>query len=196
MPILPWLRNPQALYHRLRYYVWEKMNPGAPWLCPGTVAFCRSHLTKQSKVLEYGSGRSTRWFAERVASIISVEHNTEWHGIVSKKLAGLDNVDYRLVPLSHPESEPEQAAYDPLPPYVSVASEIADGSLNLVVVDGHYRSHCIRCAAAKIAPGGWLLVDDVNFWPSIASIPAPAGWSIADDSTNGIKRCIIWQRPA
>jgi predicted O-methyltransferase YrrM len=190
-----WLTHPWALLLRLRYYVWEKMHPDYPWMCPGTVEFCAARLTKSMRVLEFGSGRSTTWFAQRVEHLTSVENRADWHGVISERLRTLQatNVDYRLIPLEHPEAEAEHAECEPMVAYVRVADEFADGSLDLVIVDGHYRNHCIRRVASKIKAGGYLLVDDVNFWEAVEQIPVPATWKIVDDSTNGLKRCIIWQ---
>jgi hypothetical protein len=195
MAIRFWLTRPRLLAHRVRFWVWERLNPDKPWLCPGTVAFCQAHLTGAMRGLEFGSGRSTRWFAGRVGHLTSVEHNRGWYERVKQDLAaaGVANVDYRHVPLDHPEAEPERAEYHPPPAYVAVADEFPDRSLGLVVVDGHYRTHCVRRAIPKVAPGGYLLVDDINLWPSPAALPVPADWRVADDSTNGVKRCIIWQ---
>jgi predicted O-methyltransferase YrrM len=190
-----WVTRPKLAIARVRCWLWERANPNMPWLCPGTIEFCRTHLTKSMKALEFGSGRSTHWFAGLVGHLISVEHNAEWHRIVAKQIADarLANVDYRLVPLSHPESEGERPDYAPMPDYVTVADALADRSLDFAVVDGHYRTHCVRHVVPKMAPGGYLLVDDINFWPSPASLPIPADWRIVDDSTDGIKRCIVWQ---
>jgi predicted O-methyltransferase YrrM len=195
MAIRFWLTRPRLLIHRLRFWVWERLNPDKPWLCPGTVAFCQAHLTQSMRALEFGSGRSTRWFAARVGHLTSIEHNPGWYERVKQDLtaAGVGNVDYRHVPLDHPEQEGEREEYHPVPSYVAVADDFADGSLGFVVVDGHYRTHCVRRAVPKIGPGGYLLVDDVNLWPSPAALPVPADWRIVDDSTNGIKRCVIWQ---
>lgn len=197
MLIYLWLTRPRAALARVRYWAWERRNPDKPWLCPGTIAFCQSRLSTSMRAMEFGSGRSTRWFSTLIGRLISVEHNPQWYGQVKRQLdeAGVANVDYRLVPLEHPLSSPEQADYDPLPAYVAVADGVPDGSLNLAVVDGHYRTHCVRHLVPKIAPGGYLLVDDVNRWPSPESLPVPADWCVADDSTNGVKRCIVWQAP-
>ena len=70
---------------------------------------------------------------------------------------------------------------------------IPDRSLGFAVVDGHYRTHCVRHLVPKMAPGGFLLVDDVDMWPSVESLPIPPNWRVADDSTNDIKRCVVWQ---
>ena len=190
-----WLRHPLLLLTRLRYFAWEKLNPDKPWLCPGTVRFCADHLNRSMCLLEYGSGRSTPWFAQRVGHLTSVENQADWHAEISRRLRGLQvtNVDYRLVPLEHPEHEAEHVECDPMAAYVRVADKFADGSLDMAIVDGHYRNHCIRRVTPKLKAGGYLLVDDVNFWPAIEVLPVPRTWEIVDDSTNGLKRCLIWQ---
>ena len=180
---------------RARYWIWERANPEKPWLCPGTIQYCEAHLSKTMLALEFGSGRSTRWLSTLVGHLVSVEHNSDWYAIVRKQLvdASISTVDYRFIPLNHPESEAERTEYNPVPDYVAVADEMKDQSLNLAVVDGHYRTCCVKHLIPKIAPGGYLLVDDINLWPSLDALPVPASWPIVDDSNNGIKRCIIWQ---
>jgi predicted O-methyltransferase YrrM len=195
MNIRFWLTHPRLMMHRWRYFMWQTLHPSMPWLCPGTVEFCARHIDRSMRALEFGSGRSTSWFAERLSQLTSVEHDSRWYQQVKGRLAtlGLTNVDYRYVPLDHPEPEGEHAEYDPVPAYVRVADDLPDRSLDLVIADGHYRTHCIRHSVPKIKPGGYLLVDDVNFWQSVKQIPVPADWKIVDESTNGLKTCIIWQ---
>jgi predicted O-methyltransferase YrrM len=195
MNIRFWVRHPWLIFSRIRYWLWEKRNSDKPWLCPGTVRFCETRLNKSMTALEFGSGRSTPWFAARVGHLISVEHNSAWHQQIRQQIetAAITNVDYRLVPLNHPEAEGEHPKYDPEPDYVAAIDQFPDASLDFVVVDGHYRTHCIRHALPKIKPGGYLLVDDINLWPSVDVFQIPKQWRIADDSTNGLKRCIIWQ---
>jgi hypothetical protein len=198
MAIWFWLARPRMALARLRYWWWERRHPDLPWLCPGTIAFCQSHLTTAMTALEFGSGRSTRWFAARVGNLISVEHNADWYKVVKQQLAetAIGNVDYRLILLNHPEAEPERADYSPVPDYVAQADLVPDSGLGFAVVDGHYRTHCVRHLVPKIQPGGFLLVDDINLWPSPAVLPIPESWRVADDSSNGVKRCIVWQAPA
>lgn len=195
MAVWFWVRRPGRLLHRLRYWAWERMNPDKPWMCPGTIAFCQNHLSPSMRAVEFGSGRSTLWFSKLVGRLTSVEHDAKWHEQVQLLLAenNAANVTYLHVPLDHPASQPEQDDYSPTPKYVAVADGFADGSLGFAVVDGHYRTHCVRHLVPKMAPGGLLLVDDVNMWPSVESLPVPASWPVVDDSTNGVKRCVIWR---
>jgi len=191
-----WVRRPHLIVARIRYWLWEQANPDQPWFCPGAVLFCEGILTQSMQVLEFGSGRSTLWFAHRVGRIASVEHSPLWFGRVESAIARnqLKNVDYRFVPLDHSETEPEQESYDHLPKYVSVLDTFPNQSLDLVLVDGHYRTACIRQCTPKVKPGGFLLVDDVDIWGGVERVPTGSAWSLVHESTNGLKSTAVWQR--
>lgn len=195
MNLRHWIRHPREAIIRLRYYAWEKLHPDCPWLCPGTVRFCAQHLNQSMTGLEFGSGRSTLWFARRMARLTSVENDVVWHAKVAKWLAAahVTNVDYRLVPLDLSNNESDRGGDTSTPAYVRVADDIPDRSLDLVIIDGYYRPECIRRTTPKLKPGGLFLVDDVNFWPSLEAVSVPAEWTIVDDSTNGLKRGVIWR---
>jgi hypothetical protein len=190
-----WLSHPQQIGARISYWVWEKRNPDKPWLCPGTIHFCEQYFNRSAHGVEFGSGRSTRWFSKLTSNLTSIEHSKQWYNQVQQKLKedGINNVDYRFIPLEHPQSEPEKQVYEPLPSYVAVLNEFDDKSLDFVIVDGHYRTNCIQQSISKIRSGGYLLVDDIGLWPSLESMPIPSSWKVVDDSNNGVKRCVIWQ---
>lgn len=192
-----YLRHPLRLLPRLGVWMWERRHPHAPWLCPGTIRFCEERLRPPMAGLEFGSGRSTVWLAARLGTLTSVEHARDWHARVVASLvtAAVHNVDLRLVPLDHPDRAPEQERYDPTPRYVALADALPDASLDVVLIDGHYRTACIRHAIPKLRCGGFLIVDDVDMWPTREAVPVPADWSCVDESRNGLKRAAIWMKP-
>ena len=57
-----------------------------PWLVKDSIKFLESILTRDSIVLETGSGNSTVWFAERVKKVISFEHDKVWYDKTKKIL--------------------------------------------------------------------------------------------------------------
>jgi hypothetical protein len=197
MTIWHWVRRPRRAIARLCYWLWEKRNPDAPWLTPGAVRFCEAVLSPAMRAWEFGSGRSTSWFASRVGHLVSIEHDSAWYATVRERLtaAGVKNVDYRLIPLDHSRGEPERPTYDPLPRYIGTITAEPDASLALVVVDGHYRTNCVRESLPKIQPGGLLLIDDLNLWPRREDLPIPGDWPQVHESTNGLKRTGLWRRP-
>lgn len=190
-------RNPGKLLHRVRYWAWERLHPDAPWLTPGAVAFLGENLRPDMTGIEWGSGRSTRWYAARLRGLMSVEHHRGWYERVKADLdtPGASHVDYRHIPLSHPEHEGTVAHYEPMPPYVSVVREFPENSLGLAVVDGHYRQACVREALPRLAPGGLLLVDDTSVLASLDEWGVPADWPVVSHTSNGLKTTTVWRKP-
>jgi predicted O-methyltransferase YrrM len=196
MNIRYWTRHPLRFLRRVWYYFYERAHPTEPFVAPGAIRFLDSALPRQGIGLEWGSGRSTQWFARRLRQLVVVEHDQAWYEQVRQQLqqSGIDNVDYRLIPLEHPPQEPTRPVYDPVPRYVALASEFPDDYFDFVEVDGHYRQACARAALAKIKPGGLLLVDDTN-WLPLAEWGVPAAWKIVHQSIKINTVTSIWQRP-
>lgn len=191
-----WLRRPDLIAARLRYWIWERRNSDKPWLTPDAVEFCSNILTPQMQGWEFGSGRSTAWFASRLCRLVSVECDRQWYEVVAARIAaaGLKNVDYRYIPQDDGGAAGEQVAFDHWPKYVESLVLEPDETFHFVVIDGHYRTECIRAAVPKIAPGGFLLIDDIERWPDRAMLPISFDWVQVHESTNGIKRTGIWQK--
>jgi hypothetical protein len=185
--------RPVYLLRRIAYRVYEWRHPGEPWISQRAVAFCDRALRPTMRGVETGSGRSSAWFAARLGHLTSVEHDEAWYGLVREKLQTFSNVDYRFVPLDHPSEAPTRPIYDPLPRYVAVIAEFEDESLDLVIVDGHYRQACIRAAIPKLKPGGWLLVDNTN-WLADAEWGVPSTWPLVHRSSNVMTETSIWQK--
>jgi predicted O-methyltransferase YrrM len=167
---LPYLghRTPRYVYHRTRQLLYERGHPGDPWLTPQSIRLLGPLLRPGDRGVEFGSGRSTIWFAERVAHLTSVEHDAAWHATVSATLRqrGLTNVDYVLAPWA-PDLPGEQSDY------VGTLSRFAEASLDFALIDGAYRDHAARLALPRIKPGGLLIIDNVNwFLPSDSRAPA------------------------
>ncbi len=138
----------------------EKLHPDWPWLTKDAVLLLDQLLNKDDVGLEFGSGRSTMWFARRVKELISIEHDEKWFNWVSKKLQenNLNNVRYNL------KSESE---------YLDIFKEIKDGSLDFILVDGLKRDEAAILSLAKIKTGGLLIIDNINwFIPSNSYSPS------------------------
>ena len=120
--------------------------------------------------LEYGSGRSTIWFARRTQRLVSIETDLRWYQNVQSLIfqTGLyGRVRYLYIPAD------EANAYDPhRSSYLGVAEELPRQSLDYVLVDGLYRDECAIRMPALLKPGGLLIVDNINlFLPSRSRSP-------------------------
>ena len=103
-------------------------------------------LTADMNLVEFGSGQSTAWLAQRTGSVRSIEDNREWHSRVRQNSdqAGLTNVSLDLRPLED---------------YANV-DDIPDESVDFCVVDGAVRGRCVTAIIPKIKPGGWVYLDN------------------------------------
>ena len=190
------LADPVRAVRLAAYKVYTLRHPDEPWLAQGAVRFCDEHLNRAGAGLEWGSGRSTAWFGRRLGSLLSIEYDEGWQAEVARRLKaqGLDRVECRYVPLDHGRDEPTPARYEVTPRYVRVAEEFADGTLDFVVVDGHYRQACIAAALPKLRGGGLLLVDNTDRMPP-AEWGVPADWPVAHRSRNVMTETTIWRKP-
>ena len=96
-PVRHW--TPRYIKNRIALEIWGKRNPNAPWLTRDAIRLLDDYLEPSHVCLEWGSGRSTRWFAGRVAHITSVESDPSWYARVESVLsaARVSNVDHRLI---------------------------------------------------------------------------------------------------
>ncbi|MFC0003694.1 O-methyltransferase [Micromonospora siamensis] len=153
----------------------RRSHPGTPWLTPRAIEILDGVLLKTDRGLEFGSGGSTLWFANRLQRLVSVEHDQSWHDLVSRQLKeqAVHNVDYIFAPQDVSEELGNESEY------ARTALRFADGSLQFVLVDGVYRDHCTRLVLSKIAPGGALVIDNVN-WCLPSDSRAPGSRRPAD----------------
>src|SRR3954467_8450820 len=92
--------TPRYLYHRIHWKFYEAKNPGAPWINQQAIEILKTLLLKTDRGIEWGSGRSTMWFAQRLGHLTSVENDAAWHARVKGDLERekVGNVEYLLRP--------------------------------------------------------------------------------------------------
>src|SRR6266702_944014 len=148
------------IYHRLGLSLYQWKYPNAPWLVHNMVDILENWLKPTDRGMEWGSGRSTIWFAERVGSLVSVEHSPDWYGRVSAELKqkGLQNDEYYFC-----EDEAD---------YCKVANTFSSESFDFRLVDGVARDNCALAALFLVKPGGIIVVDNCNcYLPSNSRSP-------------------------
>lgn len=146
-----WTRR--YVYDRARQIIDQRRHPSDPWLCRQAVLILQDWLRPSDVMAEFGSGRSTPWFAHRVGHLTSVENDPSWYQRVKPALADLP-VDHRLC-------RDESA-------YVGVARGFQAASLDVALVDGAWRDQCALAMQTALRPGGLLVIDNVNWY-----LPSP-----------------------
>ena len=183
--------------------VYQRTHPDAPWLGQDMVGILQNWLLPDDRGFEWGSGRSTIWFAERTGSLVSVEQNPDWYRWVNTglKARNLKQVEFHLC-----EDERE---------YRRVASKYPSESFDFCLVDGLARDECALAAISLVKPGGIVIVDDCNRYLPTRSRspfsrrpehgPETEQWAAYQDrvkgwrkisTTNGVTDSVLWVKPA
>ena len=147
------------------------LRPERPWISYDAAAELARRIGPATRALEFGSGMSTLWLAQRVGLLVSVEDHAGWHALVSRKLgAAVEKVEYRLAT----KREDYLAA--------------ADGrEFDLILVDGKWRGDCVAVGLEHIAPGGILYLDNADHGAGGSAGDVPQGVALMEEAarTNG-----------
>lgn len=137
-----WLHAPHAyataVLKRFGY------RPRVPWISYSARREIARLIKPDWRMVEFGSGSSTAWFAKHCSFVHSIESDPDWFLRVQAQTRKLANVRCELRPLE---------SYADL-------SEYADGSLAFVFIDGQDRSGCARSALREIQRGGYAYLDN------------------------------------
>ena len=116
-----------------------------PWLTYPAIAFLSSRTNSEMSVFEYGCGSSTLWWARRVNSVVSCEHDETWYRQVSQRIPR--NVDLKHIPLEY------GGAY---------CHEVTKYSaeFDIIIIDGRDRVNCAQKALNALKPHGIIIWDN------------------------------------
>lgn len=120
-------------------------NQPIPWFSYSFIDFIQGRLNKGQRVFEFGSGNSTRYFAEKCAAITSVEHDRAWYELGAKNKPS--NADILYYPLDH-DGE-----------YCRAAQKFTEKQ-DIIIVDGRDRVNCCKQSVEALNQQGVLILDD------------------------------------
>jgi predicted O-methyltransferase YrrM len=133
--------------------------PRLPWIPMSAAHELARQLKPGDRAWEVGSGMSTLWLAPRVGRLTSIEASEEWYsqlkGIIEAE--EIANVDLR---------------YEWAGDRMSDFTELEDGSLDFLLVDGGPRRDCLVKGFDKVRAGGLIYCDN---WEN------PGFWADTDD---------------
>lgn len=156
--------NLTYVFNRIKAGIYWKLNQDKPWLTKLANAYLDKHLTDEMVGLEFGSGRSTIYFSNKLAHLTSVENHEGWHSKIQSKLQskGISNVDYLLKTVN--EKEPDNSTYH------KVANEFTESHFDFILVDGQLRGLCAVNSIDKLKSKGIFVVDNANWYLPCDSI--------------------------
>jgi hypothetical protein len=164
--------TPHYVFNRVMMEVDYLCHPDCPWLTRDAVLLLEQLLCAQDSGFEWGSGRSTLWFARRTQHIVSVEDSPEWYKRIFDRIqqAGLSNVKLVLHETAHLNEEDAEHA-----DYVQAICSFPDESFDYILVDSWARDWCALAAVWKVKTGGILILNNANWYipPPRANLPRP-----------------------
>lgn len=123
-----------------------------PLLTVKSMQYLSGELLKPTtRLLEFGSGGSTLWFARQVSHVDSIEHKKSWYTIVKGQLEtkGITNVTQHLLQ----EGICRKQAYKNV-------VETLTGLYDIILIDGRNRCWCIYNTIPLLKGGGWIIFDN------------------------------------
>ena len=144
-PPAAWLHLPRSVLSTARFKMTGNRSE-RPWLGYRGVRRLAELVRPGTRVLEFGSGMSTVWFARRGAVTTSVEASPAWHSRVAEMLASLPGHRVTQVLAAPPYSQGS------LPP----------GEFDLALVDGDGRDSAMEVALTRVRPGGHVYLDNAD----------------------------------
>jgi hypothetical protein len=123
-----------------------KHNDPLPWVTYPFIDFIAGRLKKNMDIFEFGSGNSTLYYAYKVGSITTVEHDKEWY--------------QKMESIGFPANV--HGIYQELKndgKYSNTAS--LDGKkYDIIIVDGRDRVNCVKNALVALKNHGIIILDD------------------------------------
>ena len=115
-----------------------------PWLTFPAIAFLESRLRHDLRVFEYGAGYSTLWWAARVQSVVSCEHDAVWVEDMRQR------VPSNVVLLHRPL----------VPAIEEYCNEANRHLVDVIVIDGRNRVECAKRCLPGLSEQGVIVWDN------------------------------------
>lgn len=140
--------TPIYFLNKIFLLLYEKQYPDRPWLNAGAIHYLEQVINSQKFMVEFGSGRSTVWFSQRVKRLISVEHSYEWFVTLLNQLQRENISNTKII---HASSATQ---------YVAIMKKMRQQIVDVVLVDGIYRDLCMALAMSRVKRGGVIILDN------------------------------------
>ena len=124
--------TPRYIYNRLSVILDEKLHPNHPWLTKKSVSLLDTLLSSQDIGVEFGSGRSTKWFLNKLKHLTSIESDKDWYNKIGLELAS----EIKNGRLDYQFAEAEQE-------YSSIGNKFKDDSIDFALVTASIETYAL-----------------------------------------------------
>jgi hypothetical protein len=140
-----------------------------PWISFPAIKYLEKFLDRRMKVFEYGCGGSTLFFADRVGTVISAEHDRAWYEKLSGIIKNSDesSVKINFIPPAAGNGDNEiyfsgNELYSGLSfkEYVSLIDSFPENYFDVILIDGRARNGCFLHSISRLRKGGLIVWDN------------------------------------
>lgn len=134
---------------KAEYAAIDKDGQPIPWITYPAIEYLNQLDLTKKRILEWGSGNSSRYFAARCSEIISIEHNKEWFDSIQSTLA-----------------QNQKLFFSPLETYASFPQTLGL-KFDMIIIDGMLRKECVDACFDLLSEGGLILLDNSERYPDM-----------------------------
>ena len=163
----------EYIFNRINFYLHQKAYPKDPWLTKNSISIIKSLIRESDNGLEIGSGKSTKWFLERSATLKSVEASRIWYDKISEVCYEEINSGRLTYILSSSDIE-----------YKNLIKGLDDNSLDYCLIDGLFRDICAAEILQKLKPGAVLIIDNIERYIPCSHSKSPNARKDQDGAVN------------
>jgi len=116
-----------------------------PWVTYPFISLIAGRLNKSLDLFEFGSGNSTYWYAERVGTVTSVEHDAQWYQKIRTGMPA--NAALHFCELSYGGDYCKYLLNSP-------------NRYDIIIVDGRDRVKCCIHSVDALSDRGIMVLDD------------------------------------
>ena len=138
--------TPRYVFNRLQLIRYQKKHPTRPWLTSESIDILNQMLKQTDIGLEFGGGRSTGWFLNRVSELVTLEQNIEWSRYLAEKHR--EYISSRKLQMFSSSLEIEET--------------IKTKKFDFVLIDGGDRKLAFDMSNKNLKPGGLLIIDNLE----------------------------------
>jgi hypothetical protein len=124
----------------------DKKGDPIPWYTYPAIEFLLQRDYRDKRILEFGSGQSTLWWAARSKFVLSIEEDPQWFAEVSARVPS--NVDLCQVPAT-----------------IEVIDKLVQSrglKFDVIIIDGGPRRKLVELAFQYLAPRGVIILDNAE----------------------------------